>query len=109
MIIIPTDATGMLREYTEQVQLEGVKYTVKLSWNTRTEGWYLSLYVVDADQTPVIQGVLVSCGVDLLRGSVVAEKPPGLLMAAPTDSSVERPGLKDLGARVQLYYRDSDE
>jgi hypothetical protein len=109
MIIIPTDATGTLREYTQQVALEGTKYTVKLSWNTRTEGWYLSLYVVDADQTPVIQGVLVSCDLDLLRGSVVAEKPPGLLIALPTDSSVERPGLKDFGSRVQLYYRDSDE
>lgn len=107
MIIIPTDSSGTIREYTEQVQLEGVKYLVKLSWNTRTETWMLSLYLLDG--TAIIEGIAVTCGVDLLRGSAVTGKPPGLLAAIPLDNSVARPGIDGLGSRVQLYYRESTD
>jgi hypothetical protein len=107
MIVIPTDSTGTLREYTEQIALEGVRYLLKLSWNTRMACWMLSLYT--DDETAIIEGVAVTCGVDLLRGSAVTGKPPGLLFAGPTDGSVTRPGLTGLGSRVQLYYRESTD
>jgi hypothetical protein len=107
MILIPTDSTGALREYTEVVGLEAAKYTIKLSWNTRTEHWMLSLY--DTAANPVIEGAAVSCGVDLLRGSSVSTRPPGRLLAIPTDASIEHPGLKGLGSRVQLYYEEAGE
>ena len=107
MIIIPTDSSGTIREYTQQIVLEGVKYTIKLSWNTRTSCWMLSLYTI-AD-APIIEGIAVTCGVDLLRGSAVAGKPPGLLIAGPIDADVTRPGLDGLGSRVKLYYQESTE
>lgn len=107
MIIIPTDASGTLREYTEIIGLEGVRYTLKLSWNTRTEYWMLSLYTAGSDV--IIEGVAVTCGVDLLRGCALGTKPPGLLFAGPTDGDVTRPAIDGLGSRVQLYYRESDD
>lgn len=107
MIIIPTDSTGTIREYTEQIGLEGVRYTFKFSWNTRTETWMLSLYLVDG--TALIEGIAITCGVDLLRGCAVTGRPPGLLFAAPTDNDVSRPGIDGLGSRVLLYYRESTD
>lgn len=105
MIIIPTNSSGTIREYTETIALEGVVYSFKFSWNTRTETWYLSIYARDG--SPIIEGIAITCGVDLLRGSVVAGKPPGLLIAVPTDGSTIRPAIDGLGSRVQLYYRES--
>lgn len=107
MITIPTDASGTLREYSQQVELEGVVYTLRISWNLRCERWELSVYALD--ETAVTEGVAITCGVDLLRGSATSTKPPGLLFAGPTDASVARPDLTGLGGRVKLYYRASDD
>lgn len=105
MIVIPTNSSGVIREYTETIGLEGRVYEFRFSWNTRTEAWYLSIYTRDG--SPIIEGIAITCGVDLLRGSVVAGKPPGLLIAIPTDGSTARPAIAGLGSRVQLYYRES--
>ena len=105
MIVIPTNSSGTIREYTETIALEGVAYSFKFSWNTRTATWYLSIYALDG--TAIIEGIAITCGVDLLRGSVVAGRPPGLLFAGPTDGSTVRPAIDGLGSRVQLYYRES--
>jgi hypothetical protein len=107
VIIIPTDSSGTIREYTEKIGLEGVAYTFKLSWNVRTETWMLSIAALDG--TAIIDGVAVTCGVDLLRGCVVTGRPPGLLFAAPTDGDITRPAIDGLGSRVLLYYRESTD
>lgn len=107
MIIIPTNSSGTIREYTETIALEGVAYSFKFSWNTRTATWMLSIYALDG--TAIVEGIAITCGVDLLRGSVVAGKPPGLLFAAPTDGSPVRPAIDGLGSRVLLYYRESTD
>jgi hypothetical protein len=105
MIVIPTNSSGTIREYTETIALEGQLYSFKFSWNTRTETWYLSIATLAG--VAVIDGIAITCGVDLLRGSVVAGRPPGLLFAGPTDGSTVRPAIDGLGSRVQLYYRES--
>ena len=107
MIVIPTNSNGTIREYTETIALEGVAYSFKFSWNTRTETWYLSICALDG--TAIIEGIAITCGVDLLRGSVIAGRPPGLLFAGPTDGSTVRPAIDGLGSRVQLYYRESTD
>lgn len=105
MLIIPTDSSGTLREYSERVALDGAVYELDFAWNTRTDHWYLSVYT-DAG-TPIAQGCMVINGVDLLRSCTAIGRPPGQIFAVPTDRRNEHAGVAGLGSRVQLYYREA--
>ncbi|MCK9603308.1 MAG: hypothetical protein M0R66_03000 [Candidatus Omnitrophica bacterium] len=96
------DSSGTQHAYSQVSRLDGADYLITLLWNTRTEHWTISLET--AAGVSVLSGRVVSCGVNLLRGSTVTGRPPGALVAVPLDRSIEHPGLTDLGARVRLWY-----
>jgi hypothetical protein len=102
MIQIPTDSSGLVPAYSETIQLDGSLYLLRLAWNTRTEHWYLSIYL--PDETPIALGRMVINGVNLLRSCSTPGRPPGVLVAVPIDSSNEHAGIDGLGSRVGLYY-----
>jgi len=107
MIQIPTDSSGTIADYTEVVQLDGNPYLLHFLWNSRTDHWYLSVYA--ADNTPIMQGRMLINGINLLRSCTVPQRPPGIIIAVPIDSSSEHAGLDGLGSRVGLYYVPADE
>jgi len=104
---IPTDASGTLFEYVEDIALDGSVFALKFSWNEQLDHWVLSVFASDA--TPIVQGRMVINGVDLLRGCVVAGRPLGTLFATPLDGNNEHAGYTGLGSRVPLYYRELGE
>jgi hypothetical protein len=107
MIQIPTDSSGLVPAYTETVQLDGSLYLLQFAWNTRTEHWYLSVYL--PDETPITLGRMIVNGVNLLRSCSTPGRPPGMLLAVPIDASLEHAGLDGLGSRIGLYYVPADE
>ncbi len=107
MITVPTVSDGSLFEYTETVALDGTAYALKFSWNEQLDHWVLSVYSAAGD--PIAQGRMIVNGTDLLRGCVVAGKPPGLLFAGPLDGKNEHANFTGLGSRVLLYYKSVGE
>jgi hypothetical protein len=101
---IPTISDGSAFEYTETVALDGTAYGLKFSWNEQLDHWLLSVY--DTAGVALVTGRMIINGIDLLRGCVAANKPPGALFAVPLDSNNEHAGFTGLGSRVALYYRE---
>ena len=84
--------------------LDGAWYTFRLVFNTRARRWTLDLENDDA--TPVITGIRVVDGVDLLaphrwRPGV----PPGQLFATDVTGQHTEPGRRDFAGRIGLTYR----
>lgn len=97
-------------EYTETVELLGVKYELEFKFSERMGRWTLN--VAAPDGTPMVTGAVVLLGVDLLAYCPPKLRPRGVLVAAWTDEETEaaEAGELDLGSRVKLYFyeRPSD-
>lgn len=89
------------------ITLDGVAYKFLFSWNSRQEGWFVSLFL--EDDTPVWSGVRLVVNWFLAQRMRSALRPPGLLMAFDQAEQGQDPGLTDLGARVRLLYFDAED
>jgi hypothetical protein len=91
--------------YSKRVELDGVIYELTFAWNTREEVWMLS--VADADGVALASGVKVVVDYQLFQSVSNADMPAGTMMALDTSGAGLDPGLKELGERVLLMYRDA--
>jgi hypothetical protein len=105
MITIPTVSDGTERAYRQVVRLDGADFVLGLAWNGRLGYWVLDLSLLDG--TALIQGVPVVLWTDLLRSCVDVRRPLGELLSWPVDAVLEPAGLRDLGTRVMLAYREA--
>lgn len=102
-VIVPTKTD--LAIYREQVDLEGVTYTLDFQYNSREGAWYFDL--LDAEGTAIRPGVKVVVGVPLLRLVQGAARPAGEMLALDQSGEDEEAGLEDLGDRVLLTYAEA--
>lgn len=104
-IPLPNDGTP---HFELKTKLDGVEYSFRFRYGERRGGWVFDLYT--ADEVRIISGQLVTIGRDLLRRSVVLQKPPGRLAAICLEGTKELPTLNELGdgGRVRLYYREAE-
>jgi len=86
-------------------ELDGVRYLVRFTWNTRDEAWRLSFYLPDG--TPLSESRRVVLSFPLLRGEIDDRLPPGVLMAIDATSSNADVQHDDLLDRVHLVYYDA--
>lgn len=99
---IPIDASQA--EFRQVTSLDGVPYVFEFAWSTRSESWYLDLYLqTDTDPEPIRTGIKITIGWPLLTGCVLDIRPPGELIADDPSGGGD-PGRLDLGTRVRLYY-----
>ncbi len=110
---IPTRTDGV-PHYTQRTALEGRDYLFTFRFGERRGGWVFDLATLDGVR--ILSGQLVICGFqDMLRRSVVPERPPGFLWAMNVSEPAEGgtnalPGLYDLGGpdgRCRLFYTES--
>jgi len=102
---LPTFQDGRGHIYYSII-LEGVLYNVKLDRNARDERWYISIH--DSSDLPIegcISRKLVT-NWKILIGATVDERPPGEIYTSSADHV--DPGLLELGARVAVYYLESE-
>jgi hypothetical protein len=64
--------------FTEFVVLDGIRYILTFTWNTRGEFWSLS--VADANEEPIVSGIKLVVGYDLLEGFRSLSVPKGALI-----------------------------
>ncbi len=100
MVEIPvtSDAT----EAALYVALDDVVYRLLVTWDERAAQWVLDLYT--EDDVPIAVGVPILVDFPLLRPTLHARAPLGVLWPRDTSGMGLDPGRYDLGVRVKLYY-----
>ena len=97
-----------LAPYHVQVDLDGTVYGLGFRWNARDNHWYLDF---DQTTTPILEGVKVVNGLDLLSqfGHMVVDGrlPPGRFEVFDTVPSTYRdPDTTTFGDTVLLLYHE---
>jgi hypothetical protein len=103
LLRLPTTADPF---YTFSADLDGTEFFFRMSYNSREDRWYLSVYT--AEGSPIALSIKLVTNWPLLnRKAWDPRAPKGVLYVA----GVSPPGLNDLapGARCQLVYLTSDD
>ncbi len=103
MIIVPFDNTQ--DAFTEDVDLDGVSYSLTFWWNFRDLAWYLD--VANASGEVIRSGIKIVLSVNLFNG--VHGLPSGSLLAVASDPGLARIQKADLGSVVDLIYATAAE
>jgi hypothetical protein len=103
--VIPLYSNEMPR-WKVNVDLSGRRYSLYVSWNTRMEGW--SLTIMDTTEKVLIGGLRMVTGgllLDKYRASC-PELPPGLLMLIDREGKPEtaEPDRDNFAERFALVY-----
>jgi hypothetical protein len=88
--------------YVENVPLEGASYGLGFYWNVRASAWFFD--IDDPFGNPVVHGLRITAGRNLLVQSVNSLQPPGVFFVWDTSGGDVDPGINDLGVRVLLIY-----
>jgi hypothetical protein len=88
------------------VILDGSLYQVRLRYNGRAGCWALSLF--NAAGAPLIAGMAVRLGVDLLAQFSDNAFPPGRLFIINWADEYAKPGRKNFGSDVSLIYEEAE-
>lgn len=100
--LTPEDTT----HYTQTVALDGKDFEFRFDYLQAQNQWVFSLYT--ATLAPLLLGVPIVAGVDLLARCRVLERPGGSLFLVPGKAD---PGLLDLGEgrAERLVYATASE
>ena len=95
--LIPLQPTNQ----TLQITLAGVLYTLTVRWNDQNQAWTLD--IADANQNPIVSGIAVVTGQDLLAPYGYLNF-GGQLIAQTTNDTDAVPTLANLGSAGNLYF-----
>lgn len=99
MQIIPWRNASSFRE---TVALDGRNYVIWAKWNSTYEFWTIDIR--DQVFEPIIHGLKLVPGVELIRRYSNEKLPPGSLMAVDFSQDLERIGRSDMGREAGLVY-----
>ena len=93
---------------SQTVTLEGVRFRIDTYTNTADGCWYMDLY--DSDNAPLVIGIRLTTGLDLLFPYRYKAVPPGILFINDHVGQRQDPTLDAFDDQeVALYYQTSDE
>jgi hypothetical protein len=95
--LIPLQPTNQ----TIQITMAGALYTLTVRWNDMNEAWTLD--IADANSNPIICGIPVVTGVDLLASYAYLNF-GGQLIAQTTNDTNAVPTMANLGSTGNLYF-----
>lgn len=108
VFVIPTRGFA---NYEQFVSILEATYLFRFRFNTREETWWLS--ILDSERTPIVQGIKIVPGINLLEAYSYNEKLPrvALFVSVVEGEGDGPPGLEDFGEglRVQLMYATGDD
>lgn len=91
------------------VLLDGQRYELRFTWNTRFSYWAISMFE-QVSGTALFQGRRMALGVNHLRQVASPLRPGGALVVVDTSGQGLSPGRGDLrSGRVKLVYRTAAE
>lgn len=93
--------------YRVATTLGELVFIFDVRWNTRDAAWYLDIRSVD--ETLIAAGIKVVLGTLLGKRYTSPLLPDGILFAADLAGTGVDPGLDDLGDRVRVYFRPTED
>lgn len=102
MLTIPCDPTLTNYEIKCILGDDGRAFWLRFYWNTRDEGWYLT--VSDADRNVIAASMKIVANWTVMGRLVDPAAPAGVFFAIDTSRQGLDPGISDLGDRVQLTF-----
>lgn len=89
------------------VVLEGVRFRLDTYTNKQDNTWYMDLY--DDQDVPLVQGLALVVGLDLLFPYRYKNVPPGILFVNDQSGVVQDPNLESFSKKeAALYYQTSE-
>lgn len=101
--IIPLIADNLNYKYT--ISLEGKTFTFCVKYNGRMERWTLDIQ--DYRELPIISGIVLSMGVDILAKYAQSDLPLGSMYMYSTSGLYDECELDSPGVTHFLIYRES--
>lgn len=86
--------------------LEDIELVLRFDWNERLERWVL--YIYDAEENPLVLGLVLNINQELIRRFEIEGLPPGNLILYDAEGTETECGRDDLGDRCKLLYQDSE-
>lgn len=105
MAVLTIPLTSATAHYRQATTLDGDVYSLDIAWNIRGEFW--SMTISDSTGNPILAGIKLVGGVDLLQQYVMDNRPPGELNIIDTSGLSANPGRDDLGDRFILEYTEA--
>ncbi len=87
---------------TLQAVLNGVGYRLDVRWNAFAQLWVLDVY--DVNQNPILSGVGLATGLDLLDQYAYLGIGGQLFVASLVGAPLTPPAFADLGVTNRLFY-----
>ncbi len=90
-------------EFAFRARLDGLLYGLRFVYNSRMQRWFMDLE--GADGTPLVSGLRVAAGHNMLRPFVAAGFPPGQLFALDDSGLGRDPDRFGWRGDFRLIYR----
>lgn len=103
---IPTATSNKISDYVQSSVIDGREYILRFYWNQRQGTWFLDFF--DQDNDPIVQGLALVLGADLLKYVKDSRKPPGKMFLVDLTGQHLQPHINELGSRVVLFYADQE-
>jgi hypothetical protein len=104
MRLIPTPTAGFPHSRMS-VPLSGATYRIRWLWNQRDGAWSFSMW--DPSGSPLVLGVRVVVGVDLLAAAPRGDRrPPYPIVVVDPSRSGTEPTRETLGSRFKVVYAE---
>jgi hypothetical protein len=94
-------------DYEFRTDLDDTEYLIRLHYLERFDSWLLDL--LDANESPIVEGLPVVLDKPLLMQVVDPRRPKGDLMFAQLGEGDAPPNFDDFGTRYVLYYGTAEE
>ena len=88
--------------YSFVTTLDNFVYTFDFRFNPRMNKWLMS--ILDVDENPLVYGIPLIFGINLVRNFVGENVPRGTLFIFDSTGNKSDPGADDLGATHKLLY-----
>lgn len=93
---------------SQTLTLDGVRFRLDTYTNKVSGGWFLDLF--DGDDNPLVLGVALVTGLDLLYPFRHLDVPPGVLFVNDHQGEREDPGLDTfINHGAALYYQEAED
>lgn len=89
-----------------KTELSGVTYTFHFRYNTRSACWVMDLSTAVGD--PILTGIAVRLGIDLLSQFEDDRLPPGRLFAINYNDEYAEAGINNFGTDVAIVYQETE-
>lgn len=93
-------------DVTQQCELQGETYSLRLRWNEREAAWHLDLHTLDGE--PIASGVRLVTSFPLLRRNLHPSRPPGDLYVLDNKGLDAELTLQEFGTRFTLVYVEAE-